>query len=199
MQVNKEVEATVISPSRNVNLRKGQGYSLLEIKQAGKSVQELKILNIPIDFLRKSAHDVNIEALKNLKVEKSTVKKRKPFKQKEKRRAEFKPKKEKIIIKEEKVSAPKKTKAVVKPAPIKQEPTIAKEEVEVKPTLKDGIPLTKLSGLGPATEKKFEELGVSTVEDLLLEDPSELGKLVKGCTEERIKNWIEEGKELVKK
>jgi predicted flap endonuclease-1-like 5' DNA nuclease len=197
MQVNKEVSATVISPSRNVNLRKGRGFSLSEIKESGKSVQELKNLNVPIDFSRKSSYKVNIEALKNIKITKTTSKKRKPFQPKEKRRAEFKPKKEKPAIKEEKVKVPKKAKAVVKPTLIQPEPK--KVKVEAKAIPKDRLPLTKLSGLGPTTEKKFVELGVSSVEDLLLEDPSELGQLIKGCSEERIKSWIEEGKELVKK
>ncbi len=197
MQVNKEVSATVISPSRNVNLRKGRGFSLSEIKKSGKSVQELKDMNVPIDYSRKSTHEVNIEALKNIKITKTTSKKRKPFQPKEKRRAEFKPKKEKPAIKEEKVKVPKKAKVVEKPAPIKQKPE--KVKVEAKATSMDRLPLTELSGLGPATEQKFIELGVNSVEELLLEDPSELGQLIKGCSEERIRNWIEEGKELVKK
>ena len=40
MQKSTEVKATVISPSRNMNFRKGKGFSLSEIKQAGKSVQK---------------------------------------------------------------------------------------------------------------------------------------------------------------
>ena len=100
-------------------------------------------------------------------------------------------------IREEKVKVPKKAKAVEKPVPIQQEPKRAK--VESKAISKDRLPLTELPGLGPTTEKKFVELGVNSVEELLLEDPSELAKLIKGCSEERIKTWIEEGKELVKK
>ena len=197
MQVNKEVSATVISPSKKVNLRNGRGFSLLEIKESGKSIQELKNLNVSIDFLRKSSHKENIEALKNIKITKSASKKRKAFQPKEKRRTEFKPKKEKPAIKEEKDKVPKKAKAVEKPVPIQQEPQRAK--VESKAISKDRLPLTELPGLGPTTEKKFVELGVNSVEELLLEDPSELAKLIKGCSEERIKTWIEEGKELVKK
>jgi predicted flap endonuclease-1-like 5' DNA nuclease len=197
MQVNKEESVTVISPSRNVDLRKGRGFSLSEIKASGKSFQELKNLNVPIDFLRKSTHNVNIETLKNIKITKSTSKKRKPFEPKEKRRTEFKPKKEKPAIKEKKIKSPKKAKAIVKPALIKQKPERVK--VETKTISKDKRLLTELTGLGPTTEKKFVELGVNSVEELLLEDPSELAQLIKGCSEERIKNWIEEGKELVKK
>ncbi|MFW9930474.1 MAG: helix-hairpin-helix domain-containing protein, partial [Candidatus Thorarchaeota archaeon] len=81
-----------------------------------------------------------------------------------------------------------------KPAPIKKK---LKKEKAVTP--KGKLPLTELSGLGPTTEQKFVELGVNSVEELLLEDPSELSQLIKGCSEERIKKWIEEGKELINK
>jgi len=196
MQENKDVSATVISPSRNVHVRKGRGFSLKEINQSGKSVQDLRKMNIQIDFLRKSAHKENIDVLVNLKLPKSTSIKREPFSPKEKRRTEFKPKVEKPLIKREKVSVPEKVKPVVKPAPIKQE----SEKVKAKSSISKGkLALTELSGLGPATETKLHELGVNSVEELLLEDPSELGQLIKGCSEDRIKKWIEEGKELVKK
>ncbi|MFX1353945.1 MAG: helix-hairpin-helix domain-containing protein, partial [Promethearchaeota archaeon] len=61
----------------------------------------------------------------------------------------------------------------------------------------EGIPLTALSGLGPSTEKKFIELGVNSVEDLIKENPEELSVLIKGVSEERIQKWIEEGKSLI--
>ena len=196
MQENKELSAIIKSPARNVHLRKGKGFSRGEINQAGKTVRELRRLNVPIDFLRKSVHKENVEALDNLKLPKSTSKKREPFTPKERRRTEFKPKPEKLVVRKEKVSAPEETKPIVKPAPIKLEP----EKVKVKTTTQKGrTALTELSGLGPATEKKFNELGVSSVEELLLEDPKELGQLIKGCSEDGIKKWMEEGKELVKK
>ena len=197
MQKSTEVKATVISPSRNMNFRKGKGFSLSEIKQSGKSVQELKSMKIPIDFLRKSVHKENIEILKNLKVSQAKSKKREPFIPKERRKTEFKPKEKKQAIKKVKTSVPEKAVPVVKPAPIKEEPK--KVKVESKVTPKGKIPLTELSGLGATTEQKFVELGVNSVEELLLEDPSELGQLIKGCSEERIKKWIEEGKELINK
>jgi predicted flap endonuclease-1-like 5' DNA nuclease len=196
MQKNKEMSAIVISPSRNVHFRKGRGFSLEEIHQAGRKVNELRNQNIPIDFLRKSAHKENIDVLVNLKLPKSTSKKREPFKPKEKRRTEFKPKAERTKVRKEKVLAPEKVRPVVKPAPIKETPKVAKAE---STTAKGRMALTELSGLGPTTEKKFNELGVNSIEELLLEEPSELGQLIKGCTEDRIKKWIEEGKELVKK
>lgn len=193
MQKSTEVKATVISPSRNMNFRKGKGFSLSEIKQAGKSVQALRSMKIPIDFLRKSVHRDNIEILKNLKVSQTKLKKREPFIPKERRRTEFKPK----TIKKVKKSIPEKAVPVVKPAPIKEKPK--KTKVESKETSKSRLPLTELSGLGPTTEQKLVELGVNSVEELLLEDPNELGQLIKGCSVERIKKWIEEGKELINK
>ena len=196
MQENKNVMAIVDSPSRNVHTRKGRGFSLKEISQSGKNVQDLKKMNVPIDLLRKSAHIENIEVLSELKLPKSTSRKRDPFTPKEKRKTEFKPKTEKPKVKKEVVSAPEKVKPIVKPAPIKKDSKMA--EVKVA-TPKGKMLLTNLSGLGPATEKKLNELGVSCVEELLLEDPNELGQLIKGCSEDRIKKWIEEGKELVKK
>ncbi|MBD3255264.1 MAG: hypothetical protein GF383_09240, partial [Candidatus Lokiarchaeota archaeon] len=59
------------------------------------------------------------------------------------------------------------------------------------------IPLTELSGLGPATAKKFEELGVKNIRDLIKENPEELGLLITGVTEERIRGWIEDAKKLL--
>jgi hypothetical protein len=52
--------------------------------------------------------------------------------------------------------------------------------------------------LGAATAKKFIELGVDTVETLCKEDPEELAQLIKGVSAERLKKWIEEGKEIIK-
>lgn len=196
MQENKEVNAIINSPSRNVHTRKGRGFSLEEINQAGKNVHQLKKMNVPIDRLRKSVHQENLDILANLKLPKTTSKKREPFVPKEKRRTEFKPKIEKPKVKKEKVSAPEKVKPIIKPAPIKTESKKGKAKAT---TPKGRLALTELSGLGPATEKKFNELGVSSVEELLLEDPSELGQLIKGCSEDRIKKWMDEGKDLVKK
>ena len=68
------------------------------------------------------------------------------------------------------------------------------KEIEV-----EQIPLTKLSGLGPATAKKFKDVGVNSVEQLCEEVPEELAHLIPGCSEERITKWVEEGKELINK
>ena len=98
----------------------------------------------------------------------------------------------------EKVVAEKPAKIAKKaPAPkkerVKKEPKPVKKELPKAETTK----LTSLSGLGPATAKKFEELGVSCVEELVKEDPAELASLIKGVSEDRIKSWISECKELL--
>jgi nucleotidyltransferase/DNA polymerase involved in DNA repair len=95
---------------------------------------------------------------------------------------------------------------VIKPKapPVKPVPTPKKKEkvkpikVEKAPIKPEGIPLTELSGLGAATAKKFIELGVNNIEELVKEDIDELILLIKGVSLERLKKWIEEGKELLK-
>ncbi|MFX1322713.1 MAG: ribosomal protein L13e [Promethearchaeota archaeon] len=199
-ETNEKIYPTIKSPSREHHIRKGKGFSLTEIKEAGKTIQLLHKLNIPVDYFRKSTYKDNVEKLKKLKIEKKKGEKKKPYVYKEKERTPFKPKKEKVIkkpIKKElvvKKPTPKKKPKPIKKEKIKIEPTkVKKEKIELK-----GIPLTSLSGLGPATETKFHELGVVTVEDLTKEDPKELAALIKGASEERILKWIEEGKELIK-
>ena len=190
------------SPARDAHLREGSGFSLLEIKSAGYELQTFKNLGIKIDYLRKSAHKKNIETLKSLKVPERKQKKREPFVAKEKKRTPFKPK----TMKPKKKAAPviKKEKIEVVQPKIKKEkikvekPRQMKEKGEIIQA-KEAMPLTELQGLGPATAKKLNELGVESVEDLIKEDPEELATLVKGCTEERLKKWIEEGKQLMTK
>ena len=208
--------ATVKSPSREGHIREGNGFSLTEIKAAGKTIAFLKELNIKIDYFRKSTHEWNIEQLKALKPLKKKEKKKKPYLPKEERvkaRPKRKVKKKKIpkekievvqeIEKEEKMQAiPKKT--VIEPK-VKTPPktkltpaTKAKPKPAPKPEEIE-IPLTNLSGLGSATAKKFQDLGVNSVEGLIEEDPEELAMLISGVSADRIKKWVEEGKELLNK
>lgn len=192
MENVKQVSATVISPAKSAHIRKGSGFSLLEIKEAGKTIEQIKELKLKIDFNRKSLHKENVDKLKELKTIKKKVKKKEPFIKKEKKRTPFKPKKVKAKPKKvaPKVKEPPKKKKVTKkePKPIKE----TKEQVT-------GTPLTSLSGLGPTTAQKFIELGVNNVEELLKEDPSELSTLIKGVSEDRIQKWIEEATSLLKK
>lgn len=212
----KKTIATVKSPSREGHIREGNGFSLTEIKAAGKTIAFLKELNIKIDYFRKSTHEWNIEQLKALKPLKKKEKKKKPYLPKEERvkaSPKRKVKKKKIpkekievvqeIEKEEKMQAiPKKT--VIEPK-VKTPPktkltpaTKAKPKPAPKPEEIE-ISLSKLSGLGSATAKKFQDLGVNSVEGLIKEDPEELAMLISGVSADRIKKWVEEGKELLNK
>jgi predicted flap endonuclease-1-like 5' DNA nuclease len=199
MENNKNIVAMAISPAKDAHLRKGKGFSLSEIKEAGKTVELLRVLNVDIDFFRKSKHESNVEVLKKLKPVRKKTKKKKPYEFKEKKRTAFKPKvekaKKKPVKKKTDAQEPKATKKAPTPKKekVKKEPKSAKKESPKIKTTK----LTSLSGLGPATAKKFGELGVSCVEELVNEDPAELATLIKGVSEERITNWISECKELL--
>jgi len=200
MENNSQVEATVISPAKDAHIRKGSGFSLTEIKEAGKSLIDINELNINIDYFRKSTHQENVQKLQNLKLEKKKSKKREPFVKKEKKRTPFKPKKARVKKAPIKKVAPKPK----KPKPKVTELPVKKEKVKIKTaTLKEGeekpagIPLTTLSGLGPTTAEKFIELGVSNIKDLIDENPDELAALIKGVSSDRIKKWIEEALNLI--
>ena len=198
MESSKKIVAMVISPAKDAHMRKAKGFSLGEIQEAGKTVELLRKLKVDVDYFRKSKHENNIEKLRKLKDPTKKAKKKKPYEAKEKKRTPFKPtvsKPKKKTVK--KVVAEKPTKAAKKvPAPKKEK--VKKEPKPKKKALPEGetTALTSLSGLGPATAKKFEELGVSCAEELVKEDPADLAKLIKGVSEERIKNWIQECKEL---
>jgi hypothetical protein len=159
---------------------------------------------------------MNVNTLKTLEVPKEKGKKRKPFVKKEKKRTPFKPrvvkKKEKSVKVKEKI--PEKPSAK-KPKTREKAPTKKKPEVEKAPAAKikeieealeeskaaaekEGTPLIKLSGLGVTTAKKFESLGVTSIEELLKEDPVELAKLIKGASEVKISTWIKEGEKILK-
>jgi predicted flap endonuclease-1-like 5' DNA nuclease len=194
----KKIVATIKSPTRGVGYREGSGFSLAEIAASGKSIVQIKNLKLKIDYFRKSAHKENIELLKTVKITEKKGKKKKGYVPKEKRdkikpkikkktpeKTELPPAEEPIIEKKQKVkaSSPKKIK-VKKP----------EKEAEI-----EEIPLTSLSGLGPATAQKFIDVGVKSVEQLCEEVPEELAQLIPGCSEDKISKWVEEGKKLLDK
>jgi len=189
-----KVISTVKSPSKKAHLRGGNGFSLAEVKAAGKTIVLLKQLNVKIDYHRKSTYKDNVEILKAIEPPKEKRAKR-PYAPKEKviKREKFKPQVEKEPIKKptkkKEPVAKEEPKAKAKPAKVKKAPAKA---------VAGGIPLTELSGLGPATAKKFQELGVENVADLCKENPKELSMLIKGCSEDRIQKWVDEGKEKIK-
>jgi ribosomal protein L13E len=196
-ETKEKISAIVKAPCRDAHIRKGRGFSLGEIKEAGKTVVFLKELDVIIDYFRKTIYSQNVEMLKTLKEIKKKTKKRKPFTPKEKK---TKPK----PFKMKKKMMPTKVKKPPVKAPVTKEPPAKKAPVKktkVKATSKipkEETPLTKLSGMGPATAKKFQEIGVTNIKQLLEEDPKELAMLVKGASEERIIKWCEEAKKMLK-
>ena len=194
MESKQKLINRVKSPAKEANLREGKGFSLKEIKEAGKSVDLLKRLNIKIDFFRRSAYPENVEQLKTLKDVEKIGKKKQPFSKKEKKRRPFKPKIEKVT--KEVIEKIEKT-PDKKPVEEKKKPSKKVKQKAAKAEMK-GTPLTECSGLGAATAKKLIELGVTNVEELCKENPEDLAKLLKGVSEERLKKWIEEGKEILK-
>ena len=210
MENYKNTVAIVISPAKDAHKREAKGFSLSEIKEAGKTPELLRALNIDVDYFRRSKHESNIEQLKKIKPVSKKVKKKKPYVFKEKKRTPFKPKVEKKVRKK----PAKVEKTEIKPKITKKAPPPKKEikeveEVELKPAKKekkekskksksDKTKLTSLTGLGPAAAKKLEGLGVTCVEELIKENPGELAPLIKGISEDRISKWCEEGKEMLK-
>lgn len=198
MESKDALKSIVKSPARDAHLKEGQGFSLLEIDASGHSLELIKKLNIKIDYFRNSSHDNNVNLLKSIKITTSKDKKREPFVQKEKKKTPFKPKTKKTQKKP--TPAKKVTEKITEVKPKEKPKKVIKEQPEkIKSIETDNIPLTTLSGLGPTTASKFNDIGVTCVEDLLKENPEELASLIKGCSEEKISKWIEEGKELISK
>ncbi len=199
---NKQKQIAVVkSPNKDAHARKGHGFSLEEIKQAGISIDTMRKSKIRIDYFRKSANPDNIKTLKSLEIPSSGKKKKKPFVKKEKKRTPYKPKGEKKKAKP-KISPTKPTPKPIKKEkvkPTKKEKVIPPKVEKIKklPIETTGKPLTEIPGLGAATAKKFNELGVDCIEALCEENPEELAPLVKGVSVERLKKWIDEGKELI--
>lgn len=59
------------------------------------------------------------------------------------------------------------------------------------------INLTELYRLGPKTEQKFKAVGIESVNDLIIQNPEDLAQKIDGASETTIKNWIEQGKNLI--
>ena len=117
MENNKNNIAVAISPAKDAHIRKGKGFSLSEIKEAGKTVGLLRESNVNVDFFRKSKHETNVEALKTLKPASKKKQQKKPYEFKEKKRTPFKPKVEKAKKKPVKVKKVTQEPKVVKKAP----------------------------------------------------------------------------------
>lgn len=84
----RKVEALVHSPEQRAHVRRGRGFSLNELKEAGLTLHDAKMFEIPVDKRRKSSHLENVETLKK-NYEKITPK---PKPEKPKKIIEKKPK-----------------------------------------------------------------------------------------------------------
>ncbi|MFX1337827.1 MAG: helix-hairpin-helix domain-containing protein [Promethearchaeota archaeon] len=174
------------------------------------NIEQLKKIKVPVRKEKKRPPFIRKE--KKVRVRTKKVKKKTKPVEKVKVPAQ-KPVKVAKIPKQ-KVKQPSKAKRIpkikIKEKPIEKEELVPiieekldeKEKPKKKEIVKEekiGTPLTELSGLGKATVKKFNEVGVNTVEDLIKEIPEELSMIISGVSEERIKKWINEGKDLLKK
>ena len=218
--------ASVKSPARDAHLRVGKGFSLGEIKAAGHTIRALKTLGIKIDYLRRTVHDFNVKQLKEIKLPTIKKKEKAPYKSKEERieirkskiakkpkpikKVEIVPEEEpieaeEVAVEEEPEPIPKEKVSLKTKKPVKEEIELEeveeeeKEAVAEKEIKSEGLPLTELPGLGKATAKKFNDIGVNTVEELCEEDPAELATLIEVFSVERIQKWVEEGKKLLNK
>ena len=181
------------------------------------NIELLKKLKVPEKKNKKRAPFVHRE--KNIRVRAKKVKKKVKF-VKEIEEVSKKPSVKAKKISKQKVKPPTKAekfsevkeevKAIPEEKIVPLVEEIPKEKIKSKEkkkaekkkklkTEKKGTPLTSLSGLGSATAKKFIEVGVNSVEELIEENPEELILLISGVSEERLKKWIDEGKILLNK
>ncbi|MFQ5758061.1 MAG: ribosomal protein L13e [Candidatus Bathyarchaeia archaeon] len=64
--MEEEIELVVYAPTRKKRIREGRGFSLEEIKRAGLTLHEAKMLEISIDKRRRTTHLKNVQKLKEL-------------------------------------------------------------------------------------------------------------------------------------
>ncbi|MCD6127448.1 MAG: ribosomal protein L13e [Methanomicrobia archaeon] len=151
--------------------RKGRGFSLGEIKEAGVDIRKAKKLGFLVDRRRKTVYEENIRKLKEL------LKPPKPVKKKavKEKISEEKPIKKETIEKEKKKA--------VKPR--------KKEEKKEKEIL-----ITEIKGVGKKTSEKLEKAGIKTVNDLLSSDTKNIAEK-SGISEKKIEKLKENAKELL--
>ncbi len=78
----------------------------------------------------------------------------------------------------------------------KSEPVVS--EKEVKETLKSGMPLAQLDGVGEKTVESFKQAGYNTVEDIANSTTEGLMK-IKGIGQKKAEKLVKEAKKLIKK
>jgi len=64
-----EIDAIVYCPEKITRVRKGRGFSLKELKEAGLTLRDALRHRIPVDRRRESSHPENIETLKKIRQE----------------------------------------------------------------------------------------------------------------------------------
>ena len=62
--MEEKIKPVVYTSTRKQRIREGRGFSLEEIKRAGLTLHETKMLEIPIDKRRRTAHLKNVQTLK---------------------------------------------------------------------------------------------------------------------------------------
>ena len=62
--MEEEIRPVVYASTRKLRIREGRGFSLEEIKRAGLTLHETKMLEIHIDKRRRTAHLKNVQILK---------------------------------------------------------------------------------------------------------------------------------------
>jgi len=127
--MEEKVEAIVYTPVRP-RPRKGRGFSIKEIREAGLTLQEAKKLGVPIDKRRGTSHPQNVHFLK------------------------------------ENYGA--------------------------------AVPLTKIKGIGKASEEKLVKAGILDAYDLVHADLNDLVERVT-YSKKSLEKWQAEAKKLLKK
>jgi len=62
--MTNEVKAIARMPVSRIRVRRGKGFSILEIKKAGLTLLQAKKLSIPIDARRRTAWEENVQTLR---------------------------------------------------------------------------------------------------------------------------------------
>lgn len=170
-------EPQVKSPG-NAQPRRGRGFSAEETSRAGLTIVEARQMGLIVDLRRKTAHDENVEVLKqyvkeldNIIAEVKRVKPEPAKKPVKKEPVKKEPAKKKTPEKEPAKKEPTKKKAPKKePAkkPTKAE-TAEKKPVKKKPTKKEEKAIAELSSLKAVKKEEAEKLlaaGIVTISDL---------------------------------
>lgn len=62
--MKEEIKPVVYASTHKQQIREGRGFSIEEIKRAGSTLHEAKMLEIPLDKRRRTTHLKNVQTLK---------------------------------------------------------------------------------------------------------------------------------------